>query len=391
MRLKKNKNGLALFVLLTFISCQTRQETKTVTQPHSHEHHASPTEGEAAPVMESALSTTQPTISYRGGVVSATGYIVPDLQHDIQVSSRVGGRITKLYFVYDNSFVRKGEPVMELYSPELNTWIEELEHLVTTNSDSALISKAKEKIHLLGFSDAEIRNMIESGKALYTVTLFSPITGYIFFDEKNSPENSAKIAPNISESEMEGTMKMGRRTQRVNTGGRIREGSYVDAGQLLYRLNNLEQVYAVLFLQENQIPIQEGDTVVAMSVDNIPVQGRKQINLVEPIYRDNKTFPSVLIHLKNNNGIYKVDAPVSAVIRAKDRERMMLPASSIITLGRKKAVWKLNPLLHRYEWVYVIAGNTETDSIEILNGISAGDKVALQAGYMTDRETILRK
>ena len=75
---------------------------------------------------------------------------------------------------------------MDLYSPELNTYQEELLFLLKNDSDSILISRAKQKLRLLGVSNSQIANVEKTGRTFFTVQVYSPKSGYVFFKPTES-------------------------------------------------------------------------------------------------------------------------------------------------------------------------------------------------------------
>ena len=98
------------------------------------------------PVNEVVISnqeTIRPLMKELGNDISAEGYISFDERRNNKISARFGGRIEKLYVKYNYQYVKKGQKIMELYSPEINTIEEEYIHHITTLSDKNLIQKTK--------------------------------------------------------------------------------------------------------------------------------------------------------------------------------------------------------------------------------------------------------
>lgn len=81
---------------------------------------------------------------------------------------------------YENQFVRKGDKILDLYSPDLNTYQEELLYAHKVDPDGELPKHAAHKLKLLGITDAQIQQLVKSGKASLTLSIYSAYDGYIF-------------------------------------------------------------------------------------------------------------------------------------------------------------------------------------------------------------------
>ena len=91
----------------------------------------------------SAQKTVMAMPASNVNVIKALGYIVPDERLNNKVAVRFSGRIEKLYIRYNLQYVKKGEKILDLYSPDLNTDQEELLFLLKDNSEPALAEKAR--------------------------------------------------------------------------------------------------------------------------------------------------------------------------------------------------------------------------------------------------------
>jgi membrane fusion protein, copper/silver efflux system len=98
----------------------------------------------ALPTNRTVISTQkaiEPVESDMDFAFKGNGYISFDWRRNHKVPVRIGGRIERLYVKYNYQYVRKGEKILELYSPEINTYIEELLYVNRTN-DTILQNKA---------------------------------------------------------------------------------------------------------------------------------------------------------------------------------------------------------------------------------------------------------
>ncbi len=162
-----------------------------------------------------------------------------------QIVSRIGGYLEKL--MVDKTFmeVRQGDPLAEIYSPELYAAIQEL-RVAQNISGSSLAAIARDKIRLLGIDDREIDKMLASNDANYRVVVRSPSTGYVI--KKN-----------------------------------VQQGASITAGQMLFEIADLSTVWIEADVFERDIGLlQEGQEIIA-TVDAYPDQKfRGSVSLIYP-------------------------------------------------------------------------------------------------------------
>jgi membrane fusion protein, copper/silver efflux system len=97
--------------------------------------------------------------------------------HDIIV--RTEGQIERLFVNYTGIPVRRGEHIAEIYSPEFYSATRDLLVAQSTPVDPIAADASRRKLRLLQVVDHEIDAIIESGQAVETFTLFSPVTGVL--------------------------------------------------------------------------------------------------------------------------------------------------------------------------------------------------------------------
>src|SRR5690606_28616018 len=111
---------------------------------------------------------------------------------NLSIAARFGGRIEKLYVKFNNQYVKQGDKILDIYSPDLRTFQEEHLFLLHSNADKNLIEKSTEKLRLLGITKKQIAQLEKNGTVALTVSIFSPANGYVFF---NNPLTQREISP----------------------------------------------------------------------------------------------------------------------------------------------------------------------------------------------------
>ena len=351
-----------------------------------------------APANKTVLSnaeTIHPIVKNITQTVYASGFIAFDERRNNKVAVRTGGRIEKLYVKLNFQYIHKGDKVLQLYSPELNTYQEEYLHHLKTKSDTNLLEATKQKLELLGLSEKQISEIETSGQTLKSITVYSPYDGFIFYDFQQQKNSSSQNASSAS-SGMNGMSN----TQQAITANtmqsteRISEGDYVTKGQTLFVLNDCEEVYAIVAFDAN-----EGAEIKA----NLPVKIKSQllpddsinasINFMEPAFKEGQKFIQARVYLKNKTLKLKINSIVNAELESKGNY-LVVPSSSILSLGNRKFVWlkienaqKENKMLQATE---VTVGNETDGYTQIISGITEQDEIAKDAGYLLDSESLIK-
>lgn len=325
----------------------------------------------------------------------ANGYITYDARRNQKVPVRVGGRIEKLYVKYNYQYVHRAQKILELYSPELNTYIDEYLYVRKNTSDSLLQNKAKEKLLLLGLTSLQVKQLDNSGKASFTISIYSPVEGYVLFDPSGSNasmEAQTSSSPGMSMSSGASTMPSIRASGLSDNS--IREGMYVSKDQTLFWINDFREVWGVLaFNQQSELYIKKGQAVVIRS-ELLPDQSLSSvIQFTEPVYQQGQKFTYARVYISNDKGMLKQNSLITASVFLSAKA-MTIPASSVIHVGRASIVWVNTGTTKEGSNVFqsrvVKVGRTAGDQVEILRGLQADETVAKDAAYLADSETIIQ-
>jgi membrane fusion protein, copper/silver efflux system len=173
------------------------------------------------------------------------GVVSYDQSRQAQIVSRIGGYVEKL--LVDRTFVqvREGQPLAEIYSPELVAAIQELK-VAATIPGSNLPRLARNKIRLLGIEDAEIDALLRSSDDAHRVVVRAPAAGFVI-------------------------QKM------------VQQGSTVTAGQMLFEVADLSNVWIEADVYERDLGLLQPDQALEATVEAYPgrvFQGR--VSLVYP-------------------------------------------------------------------------------------------------------------
>ena len=343
----------------------------------------------------SAQKVIEPIESNMNFSFRGNGYIAFDWRRNRKVPVRIGGRIERLYVKYNYQYVRKGEKILELYSPEINTYIEEFLYLSRQTDDSVLQSKAKQKLLLLGLTSAQVKQIVQTGLASFTISIYSPFEGYVLFNPSGS---SGMNKAGDASAGMGGGMNAGASsspsiTPTVLSDNSIREGMYVSKDQTLFWINDFKEVWGIVaFTKENEKYIRKGLPVTVTSELFPEKPFPTTIQLMEQVYQGGQKFSQARVYLPNTSGILKQNSLITATVSIPVKS-VMIPAGSVYYLGKIAIVWVRTGVTKEGSNIFqsrvVRIGHRDGNKVEILEGLNANEVIAKDAGYMADSETII--
>ena len=279
------------------------------------------------------------------------------------VSSRVMGRIEKLYFKNLGDYIKKGAALYDLYSEELNNSKQEyllaLEQKKTFANETAidfdqLLRSAKNKLLLWGMSETQIQELANNKKATPTTTFYSSASGHI--------------------------------TQLD-----IREGDYVMEGGTIVKLADLSTLWAEAQVYTSQLAEVDRNSIATVQLpdfDGKEIKGR--IEFVNPEINPDTRINLIRVSIPNTGNQLKPGMPAYVILRSPQRKTLTLPIDAVIRDGKGATVW-VKTGTHSYKNKMVEVGLESGDKIEIKSGLSAGDVIVISGAYLLQSEYIFKK
>jgi Cu(I)/Ag(I) efflux system membrane fusion protein len=288
--------------------------------------------------------------------VSASGVVAFAEPSQSVVAARGRGRIEHLFVDRTGAVVRKGEPLLSIYSPELIT--AETEYLIALGSveDVArgeLIAASRRRLaERFGITESQIKRLERERDMQSPATYASPIAGTVI----RKP---------------------------------VVEGQYVEEGMTLFELADLSRVWVIASVSEQDIrSVRKGDSV-EVTLDAYPglvVNGR--VGFIEPVLDPDSRTVRVRTELANPEGKLKPNMYARIALKQASREALVVPTSAVLFTGRHPRVWvETEP--GRFAPRVVVAGLTSGAFTEILSGANEGEMVASTGGFLIDSESQL--
>lgn len=327
--------------------------------------------------------------------IKAQGYVDYDRNRNQNVAARFGGRIEKLFVKYKLQFVNKGDKILELYSPELNTIQEQHLFLLKTEKGTTLIEQSREKLKLLGIAEQQISALENKGTFTQNISVFSPASGYILFNSETQTNSGSDATQQTSMNSMGMTANNSATQTSGSAGVQIREGMYINKGETLFSVNDLQTVWAIISVPSEYHSSVQPNTKINIVSELFPDKTfNGKVLLTEQTFEEKQQrFIRVRVELHNPKASLKLNSLVTAEISLETKTDFQVPASAVYRTGMNVFVWvKMGTTKSGtgiFELRKVITGASGNGTTTIINGLAPNEEIALHAGALTDSETFL--
>ncbi len=302
-----------------------------------------------------ALANIETTIVGSGDVQNNTlmlsGIIASNEKTNAIQTTLFNGRIEKLNVNYVGDYVKKGQQLGSIYSPEMYKAQDALlTSLTYKDTHPKLYDAARNSLGLWKMTDAQIDEVARTGKPLVNFPLYADVSGTV-------TEIMAK------------------------------EGNFYKQGDPLYSVSNLYTVWAVFDAYENQLPmLKVGQKVTISSSAFKKGKLKANISFIEPVVNQTKRTVSVRATLNNKNRLLKPGMFVEGRVEVVGAGQVLtVPKSSVLWTGKRSLVY-LKPDADRpvFEMAEVTLGNAIGNSYVILDGLSQGDEIVTNGTFTVD-------
>ena len=330
------------------------------------------------PVDGFVISTVQVTsVEQRDEDIEldVVGTVAYDTRQAGAISSRVNGRIEKLYVRYKYQPVQKGQRIMDIYSPELMTAQQNLLFLLRNDPNNiSLIDAAKDRLRLMGMSVGQVATVVRTGTAIYSVPVFSNYSGFV--TDMTTTTNGAS-ADNMQPA------------PTANQELAIKEGMYVQNGQAVFTVYNQSKAWILLDIYpEQQTLVQVGNPIRVVPETAPSENFRATVDYIEPVFRTGKKTVAARVYFNNATRRLPIGSRVTANIFANPKAAWWLPKEAILSLGREKVVFKKEATGFRA--IKITTGIEVNRQVQILTGLQQKDSVAVNAQYLVDNEAFIK-
>jgi len=312
------------------------------------------------------IQTAVATLDTVARSIRTVGTVVPDETRVRHIHTRIDGYVEKLYVATTGQFVRKGEPVLDIYSPELLATQEEY------------LQAREAAARLAGSSIPEVQKGAEELKvaARRRLELFEVPESFIIDLERRGTAH-----PHVTmEALVSGYV----------TGKEVREGQHVTPGAELYTVTDLSRLWVEADFYENEASLVRAGQMAALSLPF--ASGRTlaaHVTYVYPFLEAATRTLKVRFDVPNDDLALKPSMYVDVVLAVDAAPSVSVPASAVLDSGVRKIVFVETQPNH-FEPRVVEIGLRSADRVEVVSGVRAGEHVVVRANFLLDSESRLR-
>lgn len=331
--------------------------------------------------------------------VEAQGVVTYDTRNIFTIPARFGGRLEKVYLKYPFQKVNKGQKVAEIYSPELLTAQRELLFLIENDpGNEALIQGAKEKLSLLGATPVQIADLIARKEVQNTFAIYSPYNGHIITSDQQTPVAPAASNPSTQPSAMGGDgmggamstpssgASMNAMPSNAAEGSIIREGNYVTSGQTLFKVVNTSALRIELNVSSSRAGAIRKGSKVELDFGNETME-TAEVDFIQPFYNEGEEFVTIRVYTKAIESLH-IGHLVKAVVKGDSTEALWIPKEALLDLGLDKIVFIKDRRVLKPK--KVVVGTSAETLVEIKQGLSSSDEIAVNAQFLVDSESFIK-
>lgn len=300
-------------------------------------------------------------------VIRTNGRVEFDEKRLATISPKIGGWIEELYVDFTGAPVKKGAPLLTLYSPELVSTQEEYlaalrarQELAASPypevaaSGNALVESARRRLRLWDISEEQIRELEQTGQVRKSLTLYSPYGGIVL----------EKMAF---------------------------KGMRVEPGMALYKLADLSVVWLIADIYEYELPLIRLGQQASINLSYLPGEAFTGKAVFIYPYLDAQTRTArVRFEFANPRGTLKPEMYAGVEITIRLGDKIAVPEGAIIDTGiRKVAIVEKGA--GYFEPRDVKLGTKAGDYYEVLDGLKVGERVVTSANFLIDSESKLKE
>ncbi len=313
--------------------------------------------------QEIGVTTSKAERRAIGGTFETNGVVAEDEARVHAVNAKFSGYIERIYADRTGQSVRRGQPLLSVYSPDLvateREYLLALENLRRLSGSSsadaasdarALVEAARQRLRLWDIPEAEIDRIERTGQVSRDLDLPSPVSGVVLKKDAVA-------------------------------------GLAITAGMPLYTIADLSSVWVLADVYQSEVArIAPGARaeIVAPFLPGETLHGR--IDFVYPTLTEETRTVKVRVAIPNPKGLLKPGMYVRVSFAGVEREALAIPSSALIQTGERQIVF-----VEQSPGVYapreVKTGAQGKDFVEVLSGLAAGETVVTSANFLIDSES----
>ncbi|MBK26982.1 MAG: efflux transporter periplasmic adaptor subunit [Halobacteriovorax sp.] len=287
------------------------------------------------------------------------GSVLQSEDKESNIPARIGGRIEKVYVKSTGSFISLGEPVIDLYSPQLITAGEE--YLIARKSFEKdgtaefkdMLKQSEERLKLWGIKRFQFERWFKRGRIPRKIVIYSPATGIV-------QKRNAVV------------------------------GKYFKEGQNFFELSDLSDIWVEMDVYEQDASLVKIGQRVKMEFTSLPGEVLEgEIDFINPVLNSKSRTLKVRTTVANTSGKLKPGMVSEATLEIQlPGTPLVVPRTAIIDTGKRKVVWtKVSGKQFQAKTIH--SGYESEGYVEIKHGLMEGEEVVIEGNFLLDAQAQL--
>jgi len=275
------------------------------------------------------------------------------------VAAWIGGRVDRLFVDFTGSYVRRGQALLQIYSPKLISTQEEYITLLKGSKRTGggkvqkqFIHSVRRRLRLLGMTEAQVIRLERTYKVATHTTIYSPISGTVIKKY-------------------------------------VHQGMYFKEGKNFYDIADLSRVWVHADIYEYEMALVKRGLRVRIDFPSYsrPIYG--SVTFVDPVLNPTSRTVKVRAEFLNPGGGLKPNMYVNATIQIPTGGKTLsLPRSAVLDTGVRKVVY-----IEKGPGVYVlrrvVLGRLTGEYYPVKQGVRAGEEVVTRGAFLIDSQSQL--
>jgi Cu(I)/Ag(I) efflux system membrane fusion protein len=290
------------------------------------------------------------------GAVRTSARIVANETRQHRVTTKIEGWVDKLFVATTGQAIKKGDPLLTLYSPDLVS--AQAEYLIAldgvkTHGGESLLAASRRRFELWDISDEQIDRLEKSGKAEKYLTLYAPASGWV--------------------------------TERM-----VLAGQKIMPGEPLMVISDLTEIWADADIYQSDLPHVKVGMPVEVTLPYWPGQVfTGQVSFITPTLNPMTRTLNARLEIHNPDLLLKPEMYATAILKLEHGEKLAVPTSAVLFTGTRNVAFRDVGDGHLAP-AELKLGARSGDYYEVLEGLNEGDKVVVSANFLVDSESSMK-
>ena len=320
-----------------------------------------------SPATQQLINVTYTTVRRTDmkRTLRTVGIIQMDEEKISHVHVKIAGWIEKVDLDYVGKLIKKGQPLFTLYSPDLvsteqeylialkgQQYLSKAPYADVVSGADSLLNATRDRLKLWDVTDAQIRTLEKSGKAARTMTLYSPISGFVM--SRNAYEQA-----------------------------------YVTPKTDLYDIADLSTIWVYVDIYEYEAPFVHIGQAASMQLSYFPGKTyRGRVAYVYPTLDPKTRTIKVRLEFPNPNYALKPDMYADVQLAIDYGKQVVVPSQAVLNSGTRQVVFIAKPGGY-FEPREIKVGDEFNGQYAVLAGLKPGEKIVASGNFLIDSESRL--